>query len=75
MRIDKSTVNMLLKLPDDALWRMICAIGSASGFDLSCVSVTHEDLQKLRSALSQMTDGDISRAMEIIANSKDKGKG
>ena len=72
MKIDKNTVDMLLKLPDEALWRMICTIASASGFDLSGMKVSHAELEKLRSALSQMNDGDISRAVDILNQNKAK---
>lgn len=70
MKIDKKTLDMLSSLPDDSLWKMICAIGAGSGIDLSAVKVSPEDLSKLRCAMGNLTDGDISRAMQILENTK-----
>lgn len=74
MKIDKKTVDMLTSLPDDSLWKMICAIGGASGLDLSGINIRPEDIGKLRSALGEMTDSDISRAMEIFESCKKQDK-
>lgn len=68
MKIDKKTVDMLCNLPDDSLWKMICAIGSASGLDLSSVKAQSVDVSKLRRAMRTMTDEDISRAAEILGS-------
>lgn len=64
MKIDKATVDRLLKQNDEQLWRTIQLIASSSGLNLSGVN-RPKDLSKLRSALSSMTDGDIKRATEI----------
>ena len=74
MKIDKKTIDMLTSLPDDSLWKMICAIGSASGFDLSGINIRSEDVGKLRTALGEMTDKDITRAMEIFESCKKQDK-
>ncbi len=70
MKIDKKTIDMLSSLPDDSLWRMIVAIGSSQGFDLSGMNVRPEDISKLRSAMGTLTDSDISRALEIMESAK-----
>ncbi len=70
MKIDKKTLDMLSALPDDSLWKMICAIGAQSGIDLSGVKVQPEDISKLRSAMGTLTDNDISRALQILENVK-----
>lgn len=70
MKIDKKTIDMLTSLPDESLWRMICTIGSAHGFDLSKMNVNTKDMEKLRGALGQMTDSDVTRAMEIFGSCK-----
>lgn len=70
MKIDKKTLDMLSSLPNDSLWKMICAIGAGSGIDLSSVKVRPEDLSKLRSAMGNLTDKDIGRAVEILENAK-----
>ncbi len=70
MKIDKKTIDMLTSLPDESLWKMICAIGSAQGFDLSKMNVSTKDIEKLRTALGEMTDSDITRALEIFDSCK-----
>jgi len=74
MKLDKKTLSMLTSLPDDSLWKIICAIASSSGFDLSNVHPKEDDLTKLRTALQSMTDSDISRATEILQSMKKQGK-
>ena len=73
MKIDKATVDKLLKQNDEQLWRTIQLIASGSGMNLNGVK-RPADLSKLRSALSTMTDGDIRRATEIIESYKRTGK-
>ncbi len=73
MKIDKATVDRLMKQSDDQLWRTIQMIAAQNGLNLSGVK-RPQDLSKLRSALSNMTDGDIKRATEIIESYKRNGK-
>lgn len=73
MKIDKATVDRLLRQNDDQLWRTIQLIASSGGVNLSGVN-RPKDLSKLRSALSNMTDGDIKRATEIIESYKRNGR-
>lgn len=70
MKLDKNTIQLITKMPDDHLWKIICALGVSSGIDLSGVSVGPKELEKVRLALGQMTDSDINRAMEIISKCK-----
>ncbi len=74
MKIDKNAVDKISSLSDDKLWRVICALGSSSGIDLSTVKVTPAELDKVRLAMSQLTDDDIVRATEIISNCKKQSK-
>ena len=74
MKIDKKTIDMLTSLPDESLWRMICTIGSASGFDLSGMNVNTNDMERLRTALGSMTESDITRALEIFNSCKKQDK-
>lgn len=73
MRIDKATVDKLLKQSDDQLWRTVQMIATAGGLNLSGVA-RPKDLSKLRSALAGLTDGDIKRATEIIESYKRNGR-
>ncbi len=73
MKIDKATVDRLLKQSDDQLWRTVQMIAAQGGVNLTGVK-RPADLSKLRSALSSMTDGDIKRATEIVESYKRNGK-
>ena len=71
MNIDKRTLEGLLKLPDDKLMQMIRFVtGGAGGKNTS-----PESIAGLRKALAEMTDADISRAMELISAYKLGKKG
>lgn len=72
MKIDKEKLNQIASLPDESLWQIIRALGVSSGIDLSGVSVSREQIAKIRSALGVVTDDDISRAKEIISDSRKK---
>ncbi|MBS5724614.1 MAG: hypothetical protein KHW59_02405 [Clostridiales bacterium] len=72
MRIDKRTVDKIAGMPDDRLWKMILSLGASKGIDLSSIKVSPAELDKIRAALTQMTDEDIVRAMEILEACKDK---
>lgn len=74
MKINKNTVDKISSLSDDKLWRVICALGSSSGIDLSTVKVTPAELDKVRLAMSKLTDDDIVRATEIINSCKKQGR-
>lgn len=73
MKIDKATVDRLLKQNDEQLWRTVQMIATSGGVNLSGVS-RPKDLSKLRAALSGLTDGDIKRATEILESYKRNGK-
>lgn len=70
MKLDKNAIQMITRMSDDHLWKIICALGASSGIDLSGVKVGKKELEKVRLALSQMTDSDIDRATEIISKAK-----
>ena len=72
MNIIKEKLNQIASLPDESLWQIIRALGVSSGIDLSGVSVSREQIAKIRSALGVVTDDDIARAKEIISDSKKK---
>jgi hypothetical protein len=72
MKIDKEKLNQIASLPDESLWQIIRALGVSSGIDLSGVSVSREQIAKIRSALGVVTDDDIARAKEIISDTNKK---
>ncbi len=72
MKIDKRTVDKIAAMPDDRLWKMILSLGASKGIDLSSIKVSSVEMDKIRTAMTQMTDEDIVRAMEILEACKDK---
>ena len=71
MKIDKRTVDKIAAMPD-RLWKMILSLGASKGIDLSSIKVSSVEMDKIRTAMTQMTDEDIVRAMEILEACKDK---
>ena len=66
MKIDKGTINMLLKMNDDKLWSTLKFALSRSGNDFMKDMQRPTDMSKLRSVLEGLTDEDISRACELL---------
>ena len=66
MKIDKGTINMLLKMNDDRLWSTLKFALSRSGNDIFKDMQRPADMSKLRSVLGGLTDEDISRACELL---------
>ncbi len=72
MKINKKQIEMLTALPDEAFRRILLTVGAASGFDLSGVNVSGEELRRIRSVLSEMDEEDLGRAAEILKNAKNR---
>ena len=66
MKIDKNTIDRVLKMDDDQLWKTIQAVASKSGIGAVKNMEKPKDMSKIRSVLSGLTDEDISRVTEII---------
>ena len=72
MKIDKKTINTLCSMPDDKLWAAVRLFASSSGISLAPRPASPRDMAKLRHALNQLTEADISRACEIMKNFKNQ---
>lgn len=66
MKIDKSTIDKILKLNDDGLWSVIQMIISKSGVSGLKDIKRPKDMTKIRQTLSKLTDEDISRAIALL---------
>ncbi|MBE6625217.1 MAG: hypothetical protein E7622_06190 [Ruminococcaceae bacterium] len=66
MKIDKNTINMLLKMNDDMLWSTLKIAFSRSGADGARDLKRPEDMSKIRDILSGLTDSDIERVSELL---------
>lgn len=71
LKIDKKALDMLAGLPDDKLWQMLSVIASASGVRLPSDRPDEKTMAGLRSAVGELSDGDIIRASEIFSKYKE----
>ncbi len=69
--LDKKSVEMLLRLPDEHLILIIKKLASDAGVDVKNINITKEQLGGIRSALSLATDSDLQRASELLQNYRD----
>ena len=73
MKIDKKTIDSILKLNDDQLWNVISIMISKSGNkDLKEIK-RPSDMTALRKMLSSMSDSDIEKAMALLKKEKTNG--
>ncbi|MBO5440659.1 MAG: hypothetical protein J6A53_08400 [Clostridia bacterium] len=70
MKIDKKTIDKVLKLNDDGLWSVIQMIIAKSGVSSLKSIERPKDMSKIRDTLSKLTDEDIERAMQILKKGK-----
>ena len=71
MKIDKKTLEMLSSLPDDKLWQMLSLIASTSGVRMPQTRPDEKTMAGLRRAVSELSDGDIDRAMKLFEKYKE----
>lgn len=72
MKIDEKTINAVLKMNDDKLWQTIQYAVSRSGSDILKSMKRPEDMSRIRSALSSLTNADLARVTEILKETKTK---
>ena len=70
MKIDKKTIDKVLKLNDDGLWTVIQMIIAKSGVSSLKNIERPKDMTKIRETLSKLTDEDIERAMNLLKKGK-----
>ncbi len=70
MTLDKNSIDMLLKLDDAHLALIIKKLAADAGIPAANINIGKNELAGIRSALSMATDGDISRATELLENYK-----
>ena len=75
MTLDKNSINMLLSLDDKHLAAVIRQLAAGSGIPAENLKLGPAEISGIRSALSMATDGDISRAAELIKSYKQGKKG
>lgn len=72
MKIDKNTINMLLKMSDDKLWSTLKFAFSRSGTDVMKDVKRPDDMTKIRELLAGLTDSDIERVSELLGKGDKK---
>ena len=70
MKIDKKTINMILKLNDDALWSIIQKVIAKTGLSSLKNMEKPKDMSKIRETLSNLTDEDIEKATNLLKKDK-----
>jgi hypothetical protein len=75
MNLDKNSINMLLSLDDARLSVVIRQLASSAGISPNSINLGPNELNSIRQALSMATDGDLSRAAELIKNFKKGNRG
>lgn len=70
MKIDRTLLDRLLSLDDQTLARTITALASATGVDQSAARAAVSDLRLVRASLSNATDSDISKAIDMLGEER-----
>lgn len=74
MILDKRAIEMLLQLDDAKLILVIKKLAADAGIDPSSLKISEKEIAGIRAALSSATDGDLSRAGELLKEYKNGKK-
>ena len=74
MKIDKKTIDSVLKMNDDQLWRVIQYVAKKSGQDDVSEMKMPSDMSKIRKTLSSLTDSEIESAIKAMKEKKNERK-
>ncbi len=74
MTLDKKTIDLILMMNDEQLSQVIRGLAANSGIDPNTLNIGPAEIRGIRTALSNATDNDIKRALELINDYK-SGKG
>ena len=74
MKIDKSTIDKVLKMNDDQLWKTILYVAKKSGQESFVGLEKPSDMTKIRQALSVLSDEDIEKAVSMMKKGGKNGK-
>ncbi len=75
MNLNKNSINMLLSLDDAHLSVLIRQFAANAGIPADTLKLGKPELDGIRNALSLATDGDLSRAAELLKNYNQGKKG
>ncbi|MBQ8546510.1 MAG: hypothetical protein IJ437_06190 [Clostridia bacterium] len=69
MKIDKNTIDRILKMNDEQLWKTIQYVAKRSGQESFSKMEQPSDMSKVRQALSALSEDDIQRAVDMMKRS------
>ena len=75
MTLDKNSIDMLLRLDDAHLALIIKKLASDAGLPTDTLNLGKNELMAVRSALSMATNGDISKATELLNSFRQGNRG
>lgn len=73
MKIDKKTIDRVLTLNDDQLWKIIETVASKSGISKDKALERPKDMTKIRNTLSGLSEEEITRITELFKKGKIDG--
>ena len=68
MRIDKEKLDKLVAMPDADLWCEIRKIASQNGFTLPDKPPSHDELNKIRTAVAGGAKINLAEAIRVVNN-------
>lgn len=74
MKIDKSTIDKVLKMNDEQLWRAIQYVAKKSGSEELSKMQKPSDMSKIRTTLSSLTEDEIESAVKMMKERKNERK-
>ena len=66
MRFDKDTLNAMIELPDDELWKTVVDIAKTHGFTLPEKTPPHEELERLRNLARDGAKMNVATALKLL---------
>ena len=75
MQLDSQALNRLLAMNDEMLWKSIRAIAGSNGLKLPEQTPSPKEMEKLRIAISGISENDVGNAVRIIHEMRKKGRG
>ena len=70
MKIDKEKLSAMAALSDEELWATVLAIASRNGIKMPSKAPSHEELEKIRTAMSNPDKLNALGALKIISKYK-----
>lgn len=74
MKIDKNTIDKVLTMNDDQLWKTIQYVAKKSGNEEFSNLKKPDDMGKIRQTLSMLSEDDINRAINTLKRGKENGR-